>query len=631
MAQSRVGDAKEQAEWERVQVKTFTKWVNSHLNKRGLKVDSLATDLADGIKLIVLLEVISQESLGKYDPKPRMRINQIENVNKALKFIAAHDVKLVGIGAEEIVDGNQKMILGMIWTIILRFAISGLSEEGLSAKEGLLQWVRRKTEPYKNVDVKDFSVSFQDGLAFCALIHRHRPDLLDYDKLTSADKLGNLNLAFDVSLKHLDVPRLLDAEDIVNMPRPDERSIMTYTAQLYKVFSNLDQAETAGRRVAKYAEASQQLADMLHDYERRTKILVGAVSAKTTELNTSPVGDDYPSIKGHIGSLNEYKKTTRRQWITEQADLATLFGNIQAKLKTLQRPPYVPPSGLSVPEVETQMETLNTATRDRRSKLNSTLRALLDRLRQEFATPANAFGDKLKHLKEALASGSGELEEQLAFYAGKQQEVRALQGQLPTLQGLEQRCNDANIEDNEFTDHTYDDLLFEYEQISKNYGKKVAFIESQILAAKQANNIAPEQLAEFKEAFNNFDSKRNGRLSKLDFKSLLSALGLIEIDFEGKSDKKLEEIFKQVGGGSEEITFDQFLPYITKLTADTVSPDQIQSSFETIAGGKQYVTLNDFKVAGVPAAQIQFLTSNMPKYPGVNDAYDFKAFISTQK
>eukprot|EP01097_Dermamoeba_algensis_P003653 TRINITY_DN2511_c0_g1_i2.p1 TRINITY_DN2511_c0_g1~~TRINITY_DN2511_c0_g1_i2.p1 ORF type:complete len:524 (+),score=138.56 TRINITY_DN2511_c0_g1_i2:541-2112(+) len=523
------------------------------------------------------------------------------------------------------------MILGMIWTIILRFAISGLSEEGLSAKEGLLQWVRRKTEPYKNVDVKDFSVSFQDGLAFCALIHRHRPDLLDYDKLTSADKLGNLNLAFDVALKHLDVPRLLDAEDIVNMPRPDERSIMTYTAQLYKVFSSLDQAETAGRRVAKYAEASQQLADMLHDYERRTKILVGDVSAKTTELNTSPLGDDYPSIKGHISSLNQYKKTTRRQWITEQADLATLFGNIQAKLKGLQRPPYVPPAGLAVAEVEVLMETLNNATRDRRSKLNSTLRAYLDRLRQEFATPANAFGDQLKHLKEALTAGTGELDEQLAFYSGKQQEVRALEGQLSSLQGLEQRCLDANIEDNEFTDHTYDDLLFEHEQISKSYGKKVAFIESQIIAAKQANNIAPEQLAEFKEAFNNFDSKKNGRLSKLDFRSLLSALGLIEIDFEGKSDKKLEEIFKKVGGGSEEITFDQFLPYITKLTADTVSPDQIQSSFETIAGGKQYVTLNDFKIAGVPAAQIEFLTSNMPKYPGVNDAYDFKAYISSQK
>lgn len=63
----------------------------------------------------------------------------------------------------------------MLWTIILRFAIAGLSEEGMSAKQGLLLWCQRKTEPYNNVDVKDFSASFHDGLAFCALIHRHRP------------------------------------------------------------------------------------------------------------------------------------------------------------------------------------------------------------------------------------------------------------------------------------------------------------------------------------------------------------------------------------------------------------------------------------------------------------------------
>jgi len=83
----------------------------------------------------------------------------------------------------EIVDGNLKMTLGMIWTIILRFAIQDISVEELSAKEGLLLWCQRKTAPYKNVNVQNFHMSFKDGLAFCALIHRHRPELIDYDSL----------------------------------------------------------------------------------------------------------------------------------------------------------------------------------------------------------------------------------------------------------------------------------------------------------------------------------------------------------------------------------------------------------------------------------------------------------------
>ena len=84
----------------------------------------------------------------------------------------------------------------------------------MSAKEGLLLWCQRKTQPYKNVNVQNFHMSFKDGLAFCALIHRHRPDLIDYDRLNKDDPIKNLNLAFDIAEKHLDIPKMLDAEGI---------------------------------------------------------------------------------------------------------------------------------------------------------------------------------------------------------------------------------------------------------------------------------------------------------------------------------------------------------------------------------------------------------------------------------
>jgi len=617
-------------QWEKIQTKTFTNWVNSHLVKRGLKVDSLATGFQDGTLLIALLEIISDESIGKFEKNPKMRIQKIENIGKALKFISAHNVKLANIGAEEISDGNLKMTLGMVWTIILRFAIAGLSEEGLSAKEGLLLWCRRKTEPYKNVDVKDFTFSFQDGLALCALIHRHRPDLIpQYDTLTSEDKLGNLNLAFDVAKEHLDVARLLDAEDIVNMPKPDERSVMTYVAQLYHVFSSLDKVETAGRRIAKYAQFAKTTAEMKHDYEKRTAALNQAVNGKTHSLPNEPLGHDYSAAKGASESFKTYKRTERRAWITEQADLVTLFGNIQAKLKSMNRPAYAPPAGLKTADVEANIENLIHAERQRRAALNANLRAILDALRKAFADPANSLAQAMARLKSSLAEAQGDLQTQLSHCQANQNELHGLANQLPVVQQAEHQCDAANIDDNEYSDHTYDDLSFEHEQLKKNYAKKVSFLQSQIEAEAQSRSITPEQLQEFKETFNHFDSKKEGKLSKLDFKSCLSGLGLVELDFSG-GNAVFESIFSRVSEGHDFVSFNQFVDYMTSITADTVSSDQLKDSFHTLAGGKDHVTVNDMKVGQLTAPQIEYLCSVLPAHGSIPNAYDYKAWLATQ-
>jgi len=471
-------------------------------------------------------------------------------------------------------------------------------------------------------------MSWQDGLAFCAIIHRHRPDLIDYHKLTGEDKLGNLNLAFDVAQKHLDIPRLLDAEDIVNMPRPDERSIMTYVAEFYRVFSSLDKVETAGRRVAKYVNSVKTISEMKHDYEARTRALNNAVTQKTSNLHSDPLGEDYHTAKSEITALKTYKRTERRQWITEQADLVTLFGNIQAKLKAVNQPAYQPPAGLFPIDVEKNVETLRQAEISRRKALNENLRNILDNLRKAFATPANAFYDHLQQLKLALAQDTGDLKATLSFYQGKYSDLKNLGAQLPQIQGAELQCDAANIDENEFTDHTYDDLAFEFEQLNKNYSKKITFIESQIAAAEQSSKISPEQMAEFKESFHHFDSQKNGRLSKLDFKSALSGLGIIELDFEG-GNAVFNSIFDRVSHGSDSVAFDQFVEYMTSITADTINVEQLKDSFTTLAGNKDHLTVQDMKVGQLNESQIEYLTQILPPKAGISGGYDYKAYLAT--
>jgi len=334
--------------WERIQKKTFTAWINNHLRKQGLHVAEVEHDLSDGIKLIKLLEIISGDTFPyKYEKNPTIRLKKIANLGFALKFVAEKGVHLVQIGPEDIVDGNLKLILGMIWTIILRFQIQDISMEELSAKEGLLLWCKKKTEGYKDVKVENFHTSFQDGLAFCALIHKHRPDLLDFSKLNKENKAENLQLAFDIAEKHLDVPKLLDVADIVDVPKPDERSIMTYVSLYYHVFSASAQAETAGKRIAKLLDFAAANDATKHDYLDRAQKLADWINATSHQLTERDFDGTMDGIQKKIADFKGYKTEQKKPKADEKLALETLFNALQTKLIANNRPPFNPPHGLS--------------------------------------------------------------------------------------------------------------------------------------------------------------------------------------------------------------------------------------------------------------------------------------------
>ncbi|KAM7376162.1 hypothetical protein PAMP_005907 [Pampus punctatissimus] len=209
----------ERDEREAVQKKTFTKWVNSILSRVGCRISDLYLDLRDGRMLIKLLEVLSGERLPK-PTKGRMRIHCLENVDKALQFLKEQRVHLENMGSHDIVDGNHRLILGLIWTIILRFQIQDIivetgqadQKETRSAKDALLLWCQMKTAGYPNVNITNFTTSWKDGMAFNALIHKHRPDLVDYNTLKRSNQTHNLQNAFNVAEQKLGVTKLLDPE-----------------------------------------------------------------------------------------------------------------------------------------------------------------------------------------------------------------------------------------------------------------------------------------------------------------------------------------------------------------------------------------------------------------------------------
>ena len=117
--------------------------------------------------------------------------------------------------------------------------------------EGLYVWCRRITGGYRGVEVNNMTEAWRSGLAFCAIIHRFRPDLIDYDTLDEADPVGNCELAFRVAERELGIPALLDPRDMLDCPVIDKLSVLTYLAQFYHKFSGTaPQPTTRNSRVS---------------------------------------------------------------------------------------------------------------------------------------------------------------------------------------------------------------------------------------------------------------------------------------------------------------------------------------------------------------------------------------------
>uniref|UniRef100_A0A674HN80 Actinin alpha 1 n=2 Tax=Estrildinae TaxID=40155 RepID=A0A674HN80_TAEGU len=405
--------------WEKQQRKTFTAWCNSHLRKAGTQIENIEEDFRDGLKLMLLLEVISGERLAKPE-RGKMRVHKISNVNKALDFIASKGVKLVSIGAEEIVDGNVKMTLGMIWTIILRFAIQDISVEETSAKEGLLLWCQRKTAPYKNVNIQNFHISWKDGLGFCALIHRHRPELIDYGKLRKDDPLTNLNTAFDVAEKYLDIPKMLDAEDIIGTLRPDEKAIMTYVSCYYHAFSGAQKAETAANRICKVLAVNQENEQLMEDYEKLASDLLEWIRRTIPWLENRAPENTMQAMQQKLEDFRDYRRLHKPPKVQEKCQLEINFNTLQTKLRLSNRPAFMPSEGKMVSDINNAWGGLEQAEKGYEEWLLNEIRRLerLDHLAEKFRQKAS--------IHESWTDGKEAMLQQKDYETATLSEIKAL-------------------------------------------------------------------------------------------------------------------------------------------------------------------------------------------------------------
>nr|XP_029719061.1 cytospin-A-like isoform X5 [Aedes albopictus] len=113
--------------------------------------------------------------------------------------------------------------------------LNALVKNGGSKRNALLKWCQNKTVGYRNIDITNFSSSWNDGLALCAIMHSYLPDRIPYDKLSPNDKRRNFSLAF-AAAESVGIPTSLSIDDMCQLERPDWQQVMGYVTAIYKHF-----------------------------------------------------------------------------------------------------------------------------------------------------------------------------------------------------------------------------------------------------------------------------------------------------------------------------------------------------------------------------------------------------------
>ncbi|XP_053459744.1 dystonin isoform X25 [Nycticebus coucang] len=393
-------------ERDKVQKKTFTKWINQHLMKVRKHVNDLYEDLRDGHNLISLLEVLSGDTLPR--EKGRMRFHRLQNVQIALDYLKRRQVKLVNIRNDDITDGNPKLTLGLIWTIILHFQISDIhvtgESEDMSAKERLLLWTQQATEGYSGIRCENFTTCWRDGKLFNAIIHKYRPDLIDMNTVAVQSNLANLEHAFYVAEK-IGVIRLLDPED-VDVSSPDEKSVITYVSSLYDAFPKVPEG---GEGIG-----ANDVEVKWIEYQNMVNYLIQWIRHHVTTMSERTFPNNPVELKALYNQYLQFKETEIPPKETEKSKIKRLYKLLEiwiefGRIKLLQ--------GYHPNDIEKEWGKLIIAMLEREKALRPEVERLdmLQQIANRVQRDSVICEDKLILARNALQSDSKRLESGVQF------------------------------------------------------------------------------------------------------------------------------------------------------------------------------------------------------------------------
>jgi spectrin beta len=195
-------------------------------------------------------------------------------------------------------------------------------------------------------------------MAFNAMLHNQNPDSMNYSKLHHSNHLENLEHAFDIAENKFGIPKLLDSED-VDVQRPDEKSILTYIASYYHTFSKLNKGQRGGKKITFIISKIKRIEEQQRDYEIASKDLLEWIAEKTVLMRNRSYANSLDGIQNDFRAFKAYSTKEKPPKCKEKVNIEASFFEIEMKLKDLRQPPFVPPEGRRLADIEHAWKTLD--------------------------------------------------------------------------------------------------------------------------------------------------------------------------------------------------------------------------------------------------------------------------------
>lgn len=380
------------SEWAHLQRKIFSRWVGSKLASRRIEIHDCVSDL-NGYVVAQLAEILSETDFPKMKQikkAPKLRAQKLDGANLALQFLYKLKIEMeLKPSPENIIDQDEKLILGLIWGLMRKFVrFSDDEGEGMNPEEQLLMWVNNQTSVYPNIKrAKRYPAAFLDGTVLCAIIHRNRPKLIDLDALAPANSAANVKMAFEAAEKYFGLEQFLTVEEFSKL---DDKSMFVYVSEYFYGVARMRKFELATKRVSRLIDYTRTNDNMKGEFNVKSQGLRDHLDQVMAVLNDRKIDNTMGGAKGKLAEFSKYKEKDKSEIAGQYLNIESYYNHLAMRLADNNRPAYEPPHATSLPGLHDSLKQLEETEQERSVALHKELNRQI-RLTQESGKHGSLF------------------------------------------------------------------------------------------------------------------------------------------------------------------------------------------------------------------------------------------------